>query len=286
MKVTFIGLGIMGVRMAANILKGGIELTISNRSREKGIELEKNGANFIQSGSEAVKDADVVITMLSKPEVVEDAALGTDGFLRTMRTDAIWIDMSTVNPSFSVRMAESCKKFGIRFMDCPVAGSKIPAEKGELSILVGGSEEDFSKVKELLLLMGKNLVYAGEAGKGASMKMVVNLMLAGAMEIYSEAVHLGENLGLSKEVLFNSLVNLPVAAPLLKMKTGKIQNGDYEPEFPLEWMLKDLHLLSITAYENHTPMPVAHSLKQVYAAANRKGYGRKDFSAVYKYLME
>jgi 3-hydroxyisobutyrate dehydrogenase-like beta-hydroxyacid dehydrogenase len=286
MKAAFIGLGIMGSRMAKNLLNNDVALTVFNRSIEPMRRLEKSGAIVAKSCQEAVKDADVVFTMLSSPEVIEKIALLENGFISKMRSNAIWVDCSTVNPSFSYRESLTAKNHEIRFMDAPVAGTKPHAENAELVFFVGGEKGDLKEITPFLNFMGNKIVHVGGTGKGTSYKMLVNSLLAQSMLAFSEALLLGEKLGLSKDFLLNNLPNLLVSAPFTKAKAEMIRSDDYEVQFPLELMHKDLHLVALTAYENNQPLLLANLAKELYANAKRSGFGRKDFAAIYKFLSE
>jgi 3-hydroxyisobutyrate dehydrogenase-like beta-hydroxyacid dehydrogenase len=201
-----------------------------------------------------------------------------------MKENAIWADCTTVNPSFSLKAFQEAKKHKIRFLDTPVSGSKPQAKNAELLFFVGGEKKVINEVEPYMNMMGKKVLHVGETGKGASLKMIVNIMLAQSMLIFSEAVLLGEKTGISKDFLLEVLPNLIVSAPFIKFKTEKIKNDDYDVQFPLEWMHKDLHLAAITAYENKQPLFLANLAKEVFAGANKKGMGRLDFSAIFKYL--
>jgi 3-hydroxyisobutyrate dehydrogenase-like beta-hydroxyacid dehydrogenase len=286
MKVTFIGLGIMGSRMAHNLLKGKTDLTVYNRTRSAAHELEKHGANVTESAIEAVTEADIVITMLSTPEVVQEVAFGEKGFVQSMKKGALWMDCSTVNPSFSAQTGELAEAAGIEFVASPVAGSKDQAANAQLVFFAGGKAENVEKVKPLVKLMGKKIMHLGDHAKGSALKMLVNGMLAQSMLIFAEAVSLGENMGLEKDFLLNFLPNLPVIAPFTQHKVAAMSEGNYTPSFPLEWMHKDVHLMTQTAYEHNTPLFLANATKEVFAAAKASGLGREDFSAVYEYLRE
>ena len=132
--------------------------------------------------------------------------------------------------------------------------------------------------------MGNKIVHAGPSGAGASMKMVVNVLLGNAMAGFAEAMLLGQGLGLSRSVLFDSLLTTPAVAPFLASKREKIQSGNYQTEFPLRWQQKDLHLASVNAYESGVAMPVTNAAKELYRLAMRQGHGLEDFSAIYEYL--
>lgn len=284
MKVGFIGLGIMGSRMAGNLLKKGHEVVLFNRTREKAVPLIAQGASFLETPAKVAESVPVIITMLPEPAAVTGVALGKDGFLGHLAKGSLWIDSSTVNPSFSRSMADECKKRSVRFLDAPVAGSKIPAEQAQLIFFVGGDKKDLESSMPLLEAMGKLVLHIGGQGMGTAMKMVNNLLLAGAMAAFSEALVLGEALGISREALFDVLLQSPVTAPFLALKRPLIESENFETQFPLKWMHKDLQLASVTAYECGVAMPDMHAIKEVFALAVRSGLGEKDFSAIYQYF--
>lgn len=284
MKVTFIGLGIMGSRMAANLLKHQVELTVWNRSVASMNALEKKGAIVAASAQEAVKDADLVFSMLSTPEVVEALFLGQEGLLSMMKKNALWVDCSTVNPSFSDLASKAASRSGQVFVDAPVAGTKPQAENAELVFFIGAEKVVLARIRPYLDMMGKKVLHLGKTTKGAAFKMLVNILLAQSMLIFSEAVLLGEKLGLSKEFLLDTLPNLVVTAPFTKFKAEMIRTSDYEVQFPLEWMHKDLHLAAITAYEQEQPLYLANLAKELFAEAKMAGMGRLDFASIYQYL--
>jgi 3-hydroxyisobutyrate dehydrogenase-like beta-hydroxyacid dehydrogenase len=284
MKVGFIGLGIMGSPMAQNLQKAGYDLVVYNRTPEKADDLVARGAQFADSPAEVGDRVDMLFTMLAAPKAVYETALGSHGFLDSLKENSLWVDCSTVNPSFSMEMAGKAREKGVRFLDAPVAGTKGPAEEGQLIFFVGGDEKDLDLCKPLLETMGRAVVHVGKNGMGTSMKMVVNLMLAESMLAFSEAMTLGEALGISKDALFNTLLGGPLTAPFIGGKRNKIETGNFEPEFPLKWMHKDTHLVSVTAYENDVALPALNVVKEIYAVARRNGLGDKDFSAIYHLL--
>ncbi len=285
MKIGFIGLGIMGSRMATNLQKKGYELVVYNRSREKTEPLIARGALRAQTPADLAGQVKIVITMLSKPDAVaETALLDKNGFLESLAPQSLWIDCSTVNPSFSKLMAMEAKQRKVRFIDAPVAGSKGPAEQGQLLFFVGGEKADVEEARPLFEAMGKAVFHVGGHGMGTSMKMVNNIILAQAMVAFSEAIVLGESLGISKDQLFTTLLASPVVAPFLAFKRPMIEAGKFDPEFPLQWMHKDLQLAAETAYETGVPLPLANATKELYALAVKNGLGEMDFSAIYTFL--
>jgi 3-hydroxyisobutyrate dehydrogenase-like beta-hydroxyacid dehydrogenase len=285
MKIGFIGLGIMGSRMAANLQKRGHSLVVFNRTREKAATLLGNGAEWAETPAALAPRVEVVFTMLAHPDAVEEAALGKDGFLAHLKPGTTWVDSSTVNPSFSRKMAAEAQAHGIHFLGAPVTGSKGQAVLAQLTFWVGGEAADLETCRPLLECMGYKLIHCGGQGMGASLKMVMNQLLGTAMATFAEGLVLGESLGLSREVLFEALLGGPAVAPFLAFKRDRIEDGNYrQADFPLRWLQKDLHLAAVSAYETGAAMPLTNVAKELYRLAIREGHGDEDFSAIYEYL--
>jgi len=285
MKIGFIGLGIMGSRMAANLQKHDYSLVMFNRTRAKAEPLLGPCGTFSDSPAKLAQQVDVLFTMLAHSDAVEQVALGANGFLNHLRPNALWVDCSSVNPSFSRKMAAEAARRQIRFVDAPVTGSAPVAAEAKLIFWVGAQEVDLEASRSLLLCMGNKIVHAGGHGMGTSMKMVINLLLGNAMAAFAEAMALGKGLGLSQKVLFDSLLGSPTVAPFLALKREKIEGGNYEAEFPLQWMQKDLHLASVSAYESGVALAVTNVTKEIYRLAMRGGHKTNDFSAIYEFAM-
>ena len=285
MKIGFIGLGIMGSRMAANLQKGGHSLVVFNRTREKAESLLAQGARWADSPSDLASQVEVIFTMLAHPAAVEEAALGQDGFLSRLAPGQMWIDCSTVNPSFSRKMAAEARSHNVHFLGAPVSGSKGMAESAKLTFLVGGDAGDLETCRPLLECMGNKIIHCGGPGMGVSLKMVMNQLLGTVMAAFAEGLVLGESLGLSRKVLFDALLGSPAAAPFLSVKRERIEKRDYaHADFPLQWLQKDLHLATVSAYETGVSMPVTNIAKEIYRFAIREGHGEEDFSAIYDFL--
>jgi 3-hydroxyisobutyrate dehydrogenase-like beta-hydroxyacid dehydrogenase len=285
MKIGFIGLGIMGSRMAANLQKGGYSLIAYNRTREKAEQLLSRGAAWADSPAKLATQVEIIFTMLAHPDAVKAAALGKDGILSGLAAGRLWVDCSTVNPSFSMEMAAQARAHGVRFLDAPVTGSKEPAALGKLTFWVGGEHADLETCRPLLECMGNRIVHGGRQGMGASLKMVMNQLLGTSMAAFAEALVLGRSLGLPLEILFEALLGGPAAAPFVAAKRARIETGNFEDaDFPLRWLQKDLHLASVSAYETGVSMPLTNVAKEIYRFAMREGNGDKDFSAVYHFL--
>jgi 3-hydroxyisobutyrate dehydrogenase/glyoxylate/succinic semialdehyde reductase len=284
MQIGFIGLGIMGSRMARNLLASGYDLVVYNRTQAKAEPLVAAGATWADTPAAAVREAEVLITMLSTHVVIQTLAVEEDGFLAAMPRGCHWVDCSTVHPGFVRWMAGLAGARGVHYVDAPVAGTKGPAADGELTFLAGGRREDIDFCQPLFDSMGQRVIHMGGVGQGAAMKMAVNLMLGSAMAAYSEALVLGESLGLSRQMMAEVLLEAPVCAPFLKAKQALIDQGNFDAHFPLRWMRKDLQLAAQSAYEQGVALPALNAIKELYALAEKDGMGEKDFAAVWQFL--
>ncbi len=282
-KIGFIGLGIMGSRMASHLVKSS-HLTVYNRDAEKAKPLVVSGANATTDLASLAAEKDIVFTMLSTPEVVKEVAFGENGFVKYMRPGMLWVDCSTVDPVTSSTLGNQARALGINFLDAPVAGTKQPAENGELVFFVGGSSEDVAKAAQYFDLMGKKTIHVGAVSSGASMKMIVNLMLGQSMQAYSEAVKLGKTLNLETDQIHNVLMNTPVVAPFIRNVEPKLTAMDRSANFPLKWMSKDLNLASNLGKSNEISLPLTENVANTFEAAASQGYADEDFSSIYHYI--
>jgi len=283
--IGFIGLGIMGSRMAANLRAHGYDLIVFNRTRHSAESLLRAGATWASSRSVLASQADVLFTMLPHPDAVAASALGADGFLKNMRAGSIWVNCGTVNPSFAQEMAAAARSNLVRYLDAPVTGSKDVVARADLTFLVGGDPADLEVCRPLLTCMGKRIVHVGAIGLGSSLKMVNNLLLAVTMEAFAEGAALGQALGIPSKTIFDTLLGGPIAAPFLAAKLTRIDHNDYEDaDFSLRWIQKDLHLAAVSAYEAGVAVPVVNAAKEIYRLAMRHGLADLDFSAIYSFL--
>jgi 3-hydroxyisobutyrate dehydrogenase/glyoxylate/succinic semialdehyde reductase len=281
MRIGFVGTGLMGSRMAANVLSKDDELLVYNRTRSKAEALQAHGATVMESPGAVAQKVEILFSMLTGPEAVEVAALGTNGFLPHLKEGTVWVDCSTVNPSFSMRMASEARQRKVAFLDAPVAGTIGPAEAGELLVLAGGEAEVVERVQPLLDRIGRKTLHMGENGRGSAMKMVVNTMLAQSMVAFSEATKLGESLGLDRGTLLEALIGGPVTAPYLAGKRENFESRQYEPAFPLKHITKDLHLAVLSGYEAGVSLPSTAIAKEIFSGAKEAGRGDEDFSALF-----
>ncbi len=285
-RVGFIGLGLMGGPMAANVARRGFPLTVFNRDAKKAEPLRALGARVGATPAEAAAQSEVVITMLSDAQAVRAVALGPHGFLVEAGRDKVWIDMSTVAPAQTREMAAAASSAGWQMLDAPVAGSTGPAKEGKLGIMVGGAREVFEAQRDILGAMGSHLYYVGPPGSGALAKLCINLLVAAQMASLAEAMVLAAKGGLDLSVMAEIIRGTAVASAFVDRKLGNILEGSYPAAFPLKHMHKDVGLIVDQAHASGTPLPLTGSAHQLFTAARARGLGEEDLSAVFKLLAE
>ena len=283
-KIGFIGLGIMGQPMAANILKSGYELMIYNRTVEKARTLADAGALVASTPAELTNWADIIILMLTGPEAIDSILHGENGVFSANPKHKTIIKMSTVSPSYSRNLKRCFEPNEILFIDAPVSGSKKPAIDGTLIILAGGPKESISNLEPFLCSMGQKVIYCGAAGQGAAMKMTVNLLLALMMEGLCESLNLAQKMNLDTNLVLDAILPGPLGCGLFNLKSDMLKQNDFPVQFPLKHMAKDLRLILQTADEAGAAVPGVHAAFQLYRHGVGLGNGDLDFAAVKKTL--
>lgn len=280
-KVGFIGLGIMGEPMCRNVLAGGHDVVVYNRTRAKMDPLVAAGAKAASSLAELVRRSEVVITMVSDPAAVRDVVTAKGGLLSALSPGMTYIDMTTVSPETSREIATLVRGTGASFLEAPVLGSKKPATEGTLVILTGGNEELSRQMEPLLRTMGSRVVHMGETGMAAHMKLLINQMLGALLCVFSEAALTGMAAGLPAGKILEVIEHSVVACPAIRAK-GPDMLGErvFTPNFPLKHALKDVRLAVEAGKEAGLPTPVTKAACDLFAAALAKGYGDRDISAV------
>jgi 2-hydroxy-3-oxopropionate reductase len=279
-KIGFIGLGIMGGPMAANLVKAGYEVTGFARSATSTDRLHEAGAKPASSVAEATRDADVVITMLPDSPDVEAVVLGPGGVLDTASEGLLLIDMSTVAPATSLAVAEAAKVQGVRVLDAPVSGGEAGATEGSLSIMVGGEAEDVTAARPVLEAMGRTIVHVGPTGSGQTVKAANQLLVAGIITLVSEALVLLEASGVDGERGLEVLAGGLAGNTVLDRKAATMLARDFTPGFRIELHHKDMGIAQTSARAAGVALPVTGQVAQLVAAAQAMGYGAQDHSAL------
>ena len=286
-KIGFIGLGIMGAPMCGNVLAKGHDVTVYNRSHEKMAPLVAAGAKGASSVAQLVEQADIVITMLSDPAAVWEVVAETAGVLSALAAGKTYIDMSTVSPESSREIAAMVRKSGADFLEAPVMGSRKPAKEGTLVILAGGDPAVAGRMEPILLTMGSKVVYMGEVGLAAHMKLIINQMMGTLLCVFSEAALTGMAAGIPAEKILEVVQNSIVGCQAIQIK-GKDMLGDraFSVHFPLKHAHKDLRLAVLAGDAAGVPTPVTAAAHQLFAIARERGFGERDISAVLRALTD
>jgi glyoxylate/succinic semialdehyde reductase len=284
-RIGFVGLGIMGYAMAFNLLKAGYSLTVWNRSPDKCDDLAAGGAAVANTPADVVKNSDIIIAMLSDREACVEVALGDDGIAGAMTPGKGYVDVSTVDAATAIRVATAVRSNGGLYLEAPVSGSKGPAEQGQLVFLTGGDEELFTASAPLLDVMGKASFFLGEAGAGARMKLVVNMVMGSMMAALAEGLTLAESSGLDKKDVVDVLNLGAMACPMFALKGPAMVEGKYPTAFPLKHQQKDLKYALELAEEVGVKVPTAVAANGEFEAGLGQGLGDADFSAVLEAVM-
>jgi 3-hydroxyisobutyrate dehydrogenase len=276
--VAILGTGIMGSAMARNLVGAGLRVTVWDRSPSATAPLSEAGALVAASPAKAIRGARLVITMLPTAAVVESVMFG-DGVAPSFTQGAVWAQMGTIGVAATTQVAGRLGQLrpDVMFVDAPVSGSKAPAETGQLLILASGPQEAHPIVRPAFLAIGRKTVWLGEAGQGSRMKLVVNAYMSTLIEGVAEALELASQLGIDDTQLAEVIEGGPLDAPIAGAKLHKMARGDFAPEFPLEWALKDVDL-AIAAASGGT-LPLLTALSRQWHAAVSEGRGREDVSA-------
>ncbi|XP_038705972.1 glyoxylate/succinic semialdehyde reductase 2, chloroplastic isoform X2 [Tripterygium wilfordii] len=282
--VGFLGIGIMGLPMAQNLLKSGCNVTVWNRTKSKCDPLITLGAKYESSPEEVAAGCDVTFAMLADPGSAVDVAFGKHGAANGLGPGKGYIDFSTVDGSTSKLISDRIKATGASFLEAPVSGSKKPAEDGQLIFLTAGDKPLYERVAPYLDIMGKSRFFLGDVGNGAAMKLVVNMIMGSMMASFSEGLLLSEKVGLDPNVLVEVVSQGAISAPMYSVKGPSMVQSHYPTAFPLKHQQKDLRLALGLAESVSQPTPIAAATNELYKVAKSYGLSDHDFSAVIEAL--
>ena len=279
-RVGFIGLGIMGMPMARNLMDSGYELTVHNRSPEKAEELGKEGAAVAATPKDVAENSDVVITMLPDSPQVREVVAGEGGVLEGISEGALLIDMSTISPVVTEELAEALQGKGASMLDAPVSGGDVGAIEGTLSIMVGGEQADFRRAKPLFEAVGKTITHVGPAGAGQVTKAANQVVVALTIEAVSEALVLGSAGGVSAEKILEVLGGGLASNKVMEVKREKFLSHTFEPGGKVEFHHKDLGIALAAGREYGVVLPATAVVDQLFEALMTRGRGGWDHSAL------
>ncbi|KQN99077.1 NAD(P)-dependent oxidoreductase [Paenibacillus sp. Leaf72] len=276
----FIGLGVMGMGMAANLLRKGYSVTVYNRTPGKAAALIELGATEALTPAEAAAGNDVVITMISNDQAVRDVYYGENGIFSAVRSGTVLIDSSTISPSLARELAATAEQKGASFLDAPVTGSKPAADAGTLVFMIGGSKAVLDANDDILLAMGGKLIYMGLNGSGSIAKLAHNTIVGINVVALTEGMAIAASGGLDSNAFLELVQAGSASSKSAELKGPKLINANYDVQFSLELMLKDLKLSSVLSDSLRVPTPLLESAKSMFQVGESMGLSELDMCAV------
>lgn len=281
--IGFIGLGVMGKSMAANLLKAGFDVFVYTRTKDKASELLSQGAKWASAPKEIAQKANVVISMVGYPSDVEEIYLGENGLIENGKQGTHLIDMTTSTPSLAVKIAEEAKKRGMESLDAPVSGGDIGARDAKLTIMVGGSSEAFEAVRPIFDIIGSNVVHQGPAGSGQHTKMCNQIAIASNMIGVTEAISYARKAGLDPERVLRSISSGSAGSWSLSNLVPRMVEGDFEPGFYIKHFIKDMKIALDEAERMGMDAPGLSLSKSLYEGLAEAGEENSGTQALYKH---
>ncbi|HZT98572.1 MAG TPA: 2-hydroxy-3-oxopropionate reductase [Ktedonobacteraceae bacterium] len=278
--IGFIGLGIMGKPMARNLMKAGYKLVVYNRSQAPVKELAADGAAGADSPKAVAEQSDVVITMLPDSPQVQEVMTGENGVLGGAKASTLVIDMSTISPVVTQELARLAQERGVRMLDAPVSGGDVGAQQGTLSIMVGGSAEDFEQARPIFEVLGKTIVHVGGTGAGQVVKACNQIVVALTIEAVSEALVLGSKAGVDPAVILKVLSGGLAANRVMEVRGPNFLQHNFQPGFKIALHHKDLGIALSAGREYGVALPVTAIVDQMLQALKQRGQGEQDHSAI------
>jgi 3-hydroxyisobutyrate dehydrogenase-like beta-hydroxyacid dehydrogenase len=285
MRVAFLGLGIMGSRMAANLSRAGFELTVWNRTRATAERFcSEHRATLAATPAEAAANSEIAITMVVDGDQVQQVLFGEHGVAEGAGDDLLCVDCSTIGPTAAREIGAQLAQRGIAMLDAPVTGSSPRAEDGTLTIMVGGEQGEFERARPVLEAMGKLIVYAGPLGHGQIVKVINNAVAATNAAVVGEALLVGARAGVDLDALVEVMSSGSGGSAMLELKAGPMREHDYTTLFKLDHMLKDVRLCLEEGQAAGAPFGFAALTREILSAAAGRGYGDDDFAALIEVL--
>lgn len=287
-KITILGTGAMGSRIAKNLIEAGHEVTVWNRTREKTEDLKTAGAKIANTPAQAAEGADFAISMVRDDDASREVWLNKkNGALKALPETAIAIESSTVTLAWARKLAAACNTRNIRFLDAPVAGSRPQADAGQLIYLVGGAPDTLAQTEPILKTMGAAVHHAGDApGSGTTVKLAVNALFGVQIAAVGELLGFLKNCGLDVDRAFEIITATPVCSPAAKAAGAAMLSGNFAPMFPVELVEKDFGYVAETAVQNQSETPMANAAHRILNEAIDEGYGEENLTSVVKLYLK
>ncbi|MBE1553638.1 NAD(P)-dependent oxidoreductase [Sporosarcina limicola] len=281
-KIAFIGTGVMGSSIVKHLLSEGYLVAINTRTKEKAEALIDAGAVWADRVGEAVKEAELIFTMVGYPADVESIYFGEEGIFANSQEGQIVVDMTTSSPALAKRIAQQASKLNMSSIDAPVSGGDIGAKNGTLSIMCGGEEQTFNEISHVLSIFGKQIIYQGAAGAGQHTKMCNQIAISTNMIGVCEALAYAEHAGLNPEIVLSSISSGAAGSWSLSNLAPRILKDDFEPGFYMKHFLKDMNIALTEAATMNLTLPGLQLAQEMYGQLIQKGFGEKGTQALYK----
>jgi 2-hydroxy-3-oxopropionate reductase len=282
--IGFIGLGIMGKPMAQNLMKAGYPLVVYNRTASKAQELVSGGAKQVGAPREVADQAEVIITTVADSPEVEQVILGPQGVLETVKAGSVVIDMSSISPVVTKKIATELAKKKVAMLDAPVSGGEIGAIQGTLSFMVGGDEAVFEEIRPILEKMGKSVVRVGDIGAGGFTKLSNQIIVAATLQAIGEAMVLAQKAGVDIQRVYEAIKGGMAGGRTLDMKIPLLVQHRFEPGFKMDLHIKDLKNALLAGKSLGVPLPATGLIHELFTACSAQGKGQKDHSVIYTLL--
>ena len=286
-RLGYLGLGIMGFPMARNLRRAGHQVRTWSHTASKADKLAREeGATACQTPKQVAENAECLFVCVGDTQMSEEVILGPRGVIEGARPGTVVVDVSTVSASASVRMGGNLAEIGVHLLDAPCTGSKLGAEGGKLTFMVGGVESVFERVRPHFEPMGKQLFYCGGPGMGLRVKLTQNLIQSNMLQAFNEGIVLSTKAGVDPRLMLEILNNTAAKSGLIAFKAPFVFRRDFSTHFSVKWMHKDISLALQLAEELQVPVPITSLTGQMFQAAIARGYGEDDFSSSIKVLEE
>lgn len=283
-RIGFAGMGLMGSRMAHNLLKKGFPLTVWNRTPERCEPLAKEGAKIARSPRELAESSDVVVACVADPDAAGRIVFAEDGIRPAVRPGFRYLECSTISPGLVRHMGELLRSRGADILEAPVTGSKLGSEKGTLLFMTGGRAETHEELMPVMMAMGTKAILCGDLGQASVVKLVGNTVISFMLEGFCEGVVLAQNAGVPLAKVLEVVMASGFASPYFAFKGAAIEKRDWDQHFSIDLLVKDQTLMMEEAASRRVPMPGLAAIREVFQSARAQGYGQEDIAAVIKAL--
>ena len=283
-RIGFAGMGLMGSRMALNLLKKGFSLTVWNRTPERCEPLAKEGAKVARTPRELAEASDVVVACVADPNAAARVMFAEDGIRPAVRPGFRYLECSTISPGLVKRMGEVLRERDADVLEAPVTGSKLGSERGTLLFMTGGRQETHDELMPVMMAMGSKAILCGELGDASVVKLIGNTIISFMLEGFCEGLVVAQKNKIPLQTVLDVVMASGFASPYFAFKGAAIEKRDFDQHFSIDLLVKDQNLMLDEAAQQRVPMPGLAAIREVFQSARAQGLGQEDIAAVVKVL--